>query len=215
MADRVCTNPAATALLGCDFVAAVPVSRQRLRQRGFNQAEKLAKYFCAETGMSYVPKLLLRVKDTEALRKLSPQERYMSLENAFALNSRRVRRASQGQEPFLENAFNLNSRRLTQADKSVRTDMAGGQNTESTKNQPLKGKRILLIDDIYTTGATAKHCTQLLRKAGASEVHLLVLTTGSDFAINENASQGCDHDCPVCRPDFCRIREILLANFVP
>jgi ComF family protein len=39
----------------------------------------------------------------------------------------------------------------------------------------VKGESVLLIDDVYTTGATAKECAGVLRKAGASSVHVLTL----------------------------------------
>ena len=39
----------------------------------------------------------------------------------------------------------------------------------------LEGKRILLLDDILTTGATAGECARMLKTAGAAEVHCAVL----------------------------------------
>ena len=77
----------------------------------------------------------------------------------------------------LQGAFALNERKLTQ----IRTCAAHMKNATHDK-YPLQDMRILLIDDIYTTGATVKNCTRVLREAGAAEVHVLVLTTGSDFA---------------------------------
>jgi ComF family protein len=37
----------------------------------------------------------------------------------------------------------------------------------------LKGKKVLLIDDIHTSGATARACTRTLMEGGAEAVHLL------------------------------------------
>jgi len=39
----------------------------------------------------------------------------------------------------------------------------------------VKDKTVILVDDVYTTGATVKECTQALLKAGAKEVHVLAV----------------------------------------
>ena len=39
----------------------------------------------------------------------------------------------------------------------------------------VKGKHVLLVDDLYTTGATVKECARVLRKAGARRVEVLTV----------------------------------------
>jgi predicted amidophosphoribosyltransferase len=43
-----------------------------------------------------------------------------------------------------------------------------------------EGKRILLVDDIYTTGSTADACVSVLLEAGASEVFPYAFASGSN-----------------------------------
>ena len=55
------------------------------------------------------------------------------------------------------------------SDASVRKANVQGVYTVK-KKAPVEGKRILLIDDIYTTGATLSECSRILKLRGAAEV---------------------------------------------
>ncbi len=39
----------------------------------------------------------------------------------------------------------------------------------------IEGKNIMLVDDVYTTGATARECSGVLRKAGAKDIYVITL----------------------------------------
>ena len=43
------------------------------------------------------------------------------------------------------------------------------------KNNNIKGKRVLLIDDVFTTGSTLRECAKVLKKAGAVSVDALTV----------------------------------------
>ena len=48
------------------------------------------------------------------------------------------------------------------------------------KNKELiKNKKILLIDDVYTTGATMEECARVLKEAGAKEIIGIVIARGN------------------------------------
>lgn len=57
-----------------------------------------------------------------------------------------------------------------------RTNVRGVYQTLSSGE--IRGKRIILLDDILTTGATAGECARILRKAGAKQVSLAVMASG-------------------------------------
>lgn len=47
--------------------------------------------------------------------------------------------------------------------------------------QQIKGKNILLVDDVYTTGSTVRECTRSLLRAGAGRVVVICWATGKGF----------------------------------
>ena len=66
----------------------------------------------------------------------------------------------------------------SQAGKSAagrRRNVAGVFTVPEARRRQVEGRRILLIDDVLTTGATAEACAKALLKAGASAVDLAVV----------------------------------------
>lgn len=59
--------------------------------------------------------------------------------------------------------------------KARRRNMAGAFAPHPKRTGYVQGKRVLLIDDVLTTGATLSACTRALKRAGARHVDVLVL----------------------------------------
>jgi ComF family protein len=116
------------ALDSADIVLPMPLSRERLLERGFNQALLLAKHLAPN---KFDGRLLLRLRDTPAQRTLGRTERLTSMAGAFSV------------EP-----------------------LAAGR---------LRGARVVLIDDVMTSGATLFAAAQTVRQAGAAHVTGLVI----------------------------------------
>lgn len=66
-----------------------------------------------------------------------------------------------------------------------RQALAGAFAVSSAAAYKLKGRAVLLIDDIYTTGATADACSKTLLEAGAKEVYFLSLASGGNRKPSE------------------------------
>jgi ComF family protein len=69
-------------------VVPIPLHRKKLKDRGFNQAEIIAKGFCQVTGYSLESKALIRVRNTKAMFDLSPEERSKNLQGAFSIGNK-------------------------------------------------------------------------------------------------------------------------------
>jgi len=70
-----------------DVLLAVPLSSRRLRQRGFNQAQMLARWLGHSLQLPVTEHLLQRTQDTPAQQKLSAAERKRNLRQAFQLSN--------------------------------------------------------------------------------------------------------------------------------
>lgn len=75
-------------------------------------------------------------------------------------------------EPLLKKKFGVR-RQSSLSRKARKKNVRGAFSLLPEKD--IKGKRILLIDDIYTTGATVGECSRILRRGGAKEVTVAVV----------------------------------------
>lgn len=122
------TNAIAQVVEDCDYVVPVPLSAQRLRERGFNQALLLAKHLCPQRTLAQG---LIRIRNTPAQSGLSRQDRLLNLDHAFVVNPAYV--------------------------------------------QTLRDSKVVLLDDVTTTGTTLNACTRVLHAAGVVQVSAVVL----------------------------------------
>ena len=87
--------------------------------------------------------------------------------------------------PVLPRAIIRN--RMTAAQRSLSAEdryfnLEGAFSLNPKDAVKIRGSRILLLDDVYTTGATAHRCGDVLKEAGAGRVDFIALATGNDFA---------------------------------
>lgn len=106
-----------------DIITFVPLHRIRKNERGFNQAEEIAKHLSERHNIP-IQKLIKRVRNTRPQTETAKKERKSNLLNAFILE----------------------------------------------KNCVVKNKTILILDDVYTSGATLSECAKILKKHGAKKV---------------------------------------------
>lgn len=120
-----------------DAVTYVPVSQERARDRGFNQSEQLAGTLASRYGLPLFP-TLARMRDTGKQSFKSREQRLQSLEGVFAPVPAGLDRLA--------------------AQYAART---------TAPSQPVTAHpaKILLVDDVYTTGATIEWCARTLAQA--------------------------------------------------
>ena len=112
----------------------VPLHRSRLRSRGFNQSEWIAKAFRKAIDPNIqVINALKRTKNTPTQTELDRTQRKENMKNAFALKR---------------------------------------------KNHLKQEDEIMLIDDVFTTGATLNACTEVLREGGFNRISIATLGHG-------------------------------------
>ena len=116
------------ALHDADRVLPIPLARERLAERGYNQSWLLARQLAPDKADAT---LLLRIRHTPAQRTLPRSERLSNLQGAFAVDPLRA--------------------------------------------PEVRGRHLLLVDDVMTSGASLHTAARVLLQAGAAQVSALVL----------------------------------------
>ena len=132
------------------LVVPVPLHSRKLRQRGFNQSELIAR---AALKLKSVGQLRLsaavleRPRETKSQIGLSRHQRRENIRGAFVV----------------------------------------------AKPLEVKGREVLVVDDVFTTGTTVSECARILRRAGASRVFVATvartLKTEAQHAIRETEAE--------------------------
>jgi ComF family protein len=96
--------------------------------------------------------------------------------NQSALLAARVGRASGIPVAYsLLQRVKRTSRQVGLTAEQRRRNVAGAFRVAPQAGNRLKGKRVLLVDDVITTGATVEACARALRRAGAVRIDVLAL----------------------------------------
>ena len=75
-----------------DLLIPVPLGKKRLKERGYNQVGLVARPLAYETGLTYAPSALWKVKETRSQVGLSIARREENVHNAYQANSELVKR---------------------------------------------------------------------------------------------------------------------------
>jgi ComF family protein len=136
--------PREDAAFAADVVVPVPLHPTRLRQRGYNQAELIARPVARMLHVPFRSYLLVRTRPRPDKLRLTRRERWETVRGAYAPCD------------------------------GARVDKL----------------RVLLVDDVFTTGATLDACSRALRRAGAVRVAGLTVARALPSSGVSSASDG-------------------------
>lgn len=116
--------------IDADIIIPVPISKERLKERGYNQSALIAKNLSNRLKIEYNDEIIIKIKNSEKQSMQNFRKRQESVKNIFKI------------------ADNIN----------------------------MSGKRVILIDDVFATGATVNECSRLLSDAGAKSILVAVIS---------------------------------------
>lgn len=117
-----------------DIILVVPVSKERKKERGYNQSYLMAKEISKIISTEIEKNIIYKVKNTVPQSTLNKEQRNQNVKDVYI-----------------------------------------SKNVENIRN-----KKILIFDDIYTTGNTANECARTLVQKGIKKQNIGVLTIAKD-----------------------------------
>lgn len=115
-----------------DAIIPVPLSKEREKKRGYNQAALLARQLSSAVHIPCMEDLIERSKNTVPMKELGLWQRQINLKNAFIMH-----------------------------------------------RYDVKLRRVIIIDDIYTTGSTVDAIASLLLQNGVQNIYFITLAIGT------------------------------------
>lgn len=120
-----------------DLIAYVPMTKQAVRKRGYNQSRLLAIELSKQLEVPFFDNVLVKCREHNPQHTVGMRERWSNVMGAFSVEQENL----------------------------------------------VRGKRVLLVDDVMTTGATLDQCARMLKNAGAQSVCCVVFVSTSPHRL--------------------------------
>ena len=112
-----------------DIIIPVPLSRKRIKERGYNQSGLIAKEISKTLNIALNNRCLIKNQNTVAQSTLNREERLKNLQGVYTLKY----------------------------------------------HNKIQSKKVLIVDDIYTTGSTVNECSKIILKANPEKIGILTI----------------------------------------
>ena len=113
-----------------DIIIPVPMTNKKIKERGYNQTEIIAKIISQNiTNITMQKNVLIKYKNNKVQSQLNKEQRQQNVQNVYELNNEEI----------------------------------------------IKNKNILILGDIYTTGATCNECVKTLRNAQPKKIGIITI----------------------------------------
>lgn len=112
-----------------DIIIPVPLSKKRMKERGYNQSELIAKEISKTLNIALNKRGLIKKQNTVAQSTLNKEERQQNSKGAYSLRYQKK----------------------------------------------IQSKKVLIVDDIYTTGSTVNECSKIILKANPEKIGILTI----------------------------------------